>query len=168
MSEDPSHSQSVALEEQLSAYLDGELEEEGVRQVERMLASDPKVRETLQRMERTWEVLDELQDVEVDEHFTQSTLEMVAVAAESDVQRLQEEAPKRRRRMWLVAGTTLVGAAAAGFAAVALFWPNSNKKLIEDLPVLEHLDQYRQVRDFEFLEALRREGLFAEEDGDAE
>ena len=45
MSQDPNSTDSMALEEQLSAYLDGELDDEAAREVERMLASDPKVRE---------------------------------------------------------------------------------------------------------------------------
>jgi anti-sigma factor RsiW len=168
MAGDSLNADSTALEEQLSAYLDGELDDEAARSVERLLSTDPNVRRTLQRMERTWEVLDQLDDSEVDEHFTRSTLEMVAMAAEEDVQRQQEEAPRRRRRRWLVGGATLIAAALAGFLAVALFWPNPNEEVIENLPLLENLDEYRQIEDIEFLEGLYEAGLFVEEGGRGE
>jgi anti-sigma factor RsiW len=168
MSQDPNSTDSLTLEEQLSAYLDGELDDEAVREVERMLASDPKVRETLQRLERTWEILDKLDEAEVGEHFTQSTLKMVALAVEDDVQKQLQEAPKRRRRQWLVGGAGVTAAAAAGFVTVALLWPNPNKELLRDLPVLENLDQYRQIEDFDFLEGLYKEGLFVGEDEDGQ
>jgi anti-sigma factor RsiW len=168
MSQDPNSTDSVGLEEQLSAYLDGELDDEAAREVERMLASNPKVRETLQRLERTWEVLDKLEEADVGEQFTQSTLEMVAVAVEDDVQKQVQQAPKRRRRRWLVGSAGLMTAAAAGFLAVAVLWRNPNKDLIKDLPVLQNLDEYRQIEDFDFLEALYKEKLFLGEDEDGE
>jgi anti-sigma factor RsiW len=160
-----------ALEEQLVAYLDGELDDASSRRIEELLASDPNVRDTLEKLEGTWDLLDNLQRAHVDEVFTQSTLEMVAVAAADDVQKEQAEAPRRRRRRWLIAGAGMLGAGAAGFLAVFLFWPNPNRQLVEDLPVLERLDQYRQIDDVKFLELLleNREDLFpeaSEEEGD--
>ena len=166
MSKEPSSVDSASLEEQLSAYLDGELDDEATRQIEQRLACDPQIRKTLQDLERTWQILDTLDEAEVDESFTRSTLEMVAVAAEEDVQRQAAEAPRLRRRRVLVALTWLAGAAAVGFMAVALGWPNPNRQLLEDLPVVERLEQYRQIGDFEFLDALYREGMFVEEGND--
>ena len=127
-----------------------------------------KVRDTLKKLEGTWELLDKLERAHIDEVFTQSTLEMVAVAAADDVQQQEAQAPRRRRRRWLVAGAGFLAAAAAGFLAVALFWPNPNQQLLQDLPVLERLDQYRQIDDVEFLELLleNEEDLFGEEVGD--
>jgi len=166
MSNDPTSADPVAdaatLQEQLVAYLDGELDEEAGRQVEALLAANPKVREALMRLERTWDALDRLGGAEVDETFTQTTLEMVAVAAEDDVQKQQEEAPRKRRRRWLIGGGAVLAAGAAGFLCVMLFWPDPDQQLLEDLPVLENLDQYQQVESVEFLEMLYKKDLFPE------
>jgi len=158
MLHDPPQSDPTAggpsLEEQLVAYLDGELDDETSRRIEQLLATDPKVRETLERFEGTWDLLDSLGRADVDEVFAQSTLEMVAVAAAEDVERDRAETPKRRRRQWRIATATAVVFGLAGFVSVALFWPNPNDRLLADLPVLVHLDAYRQIDDFRFLESL--------------
>jgi len=171
MSHDPANTDPAAertsMEEQLVAYLDGELDDDASRRVEELLASDPKVRETLERFEGTWELLDKLERADVDEVFTRSTIEMVAVAAADDVQQQQAEAPRRRRQWRLAAGAGMLAAGAAGFLVVWLFKPSPNKELLDDLPVLERLDQYRQIDDFEFLELLlaNEKELFPEETG---
>jgi len=172
MSHDPANvdptADQAALEEQLVAYLDGELDDEGVRRVEELLATDSKVRERLERFEGTWDLLDHLEQAHLDEVFTRTTLEMVAVAAADDVQQQQDQAPRLRRKRWLIGSTGVLAAGLAGFLAVFLFWPDPNQQLLRDLPVLERLDQYRQIDDFHFLELLleNQEDLFAAEDTD--
>ena len=85
---DPHDQLDPAIQEQLVAYLDGELDADASRRVEEWLANDPRVRAALQRLDRTWELLDELETPLVRDGFTQTTLEMVAVAAAKDVERL--------------------------------------------------------------------------------
>ena len=60
----------------------------------------------------------------------------------------------------------MFAALAAGFLAVMLFAPDPNRQLLQDLPVLENLDEYRQIGDIEFLRMLRDQGLFAKESGE--
>jgi hypothetical protein len=126
------------------------------------------VRDTLEKLDGTWAMLDDLQRAHLDEVFTHSTVEMVAVAAADDAESLRAEIPRRRRRRWAVGSAGVFGAAAAGFLAFTLFWPSPNEQLLKDLPVLENLDEYRQIGDFEFLTRLleEKEELFAEEGGD--
>lgn len=152
----------AVADEQLVAYLDGELDDEASRHIEALLASDRRLRQQLGRLEQTWEALDELDRPEVDEQFAQTTLEMVAVAAEEDVQRQQEEAPRKKRRRWLLNSTCLAMAAVVGFLVVFLSWPDANRKLLDDLPVLEHLDQYQQIDNIDFLRRLDQQHLFRE------
>lgn len=157
---------SVALEERLVAYLDGELDEKETAQVEELLAGDPQAREALMRLDRTWSLLDQLDRARLAEAFTRTTLEMVAVVAEEDVRQWQAGATARRVRRGLVAGGSLLAAALAGFLAVAVFRPDPNRNLLEDLPVLEDLDEFRQIDDIEFLTMLHEQGLFAKDAAD--
>lgn len=163
----PADASSNSLEEDLVAYLDGELDDEASRRIEQLLSRDAQVRMKLQHLERTWHLLDHLDRAEPEEAFTRTTLEMVAVAAEEDLVETRAALPRRRRRRWLVGGASLLVAAAAGFLLVATVRPNPNRQLLEDLPILENLDPYRQVEELAFLRLLAREGLFAPADAPA-
>lgn len=158
---------SAMLDEQLVAYLDGELDEQGSRLVEEMISANPRLRRRMDRLGKAWELLDQLEPAQVGDTFTQTTLEIVAVAAEEDAEQLHAETPRLRRRQWLRAGGSLVAAAAAGFLAVALLWPDPDGQWLRDLPVLENLDEYRQIDNIEFLRMLCDEGMFTvREDAD--
>jgi anti-sigma factor RsiW len=158
--------QRQTLENQLVPYLDGELDEEARRLIDRRLAVEPELRDALGRLERTWDMLDGLERSSVEDTFTQSTLEMVSLAAAEDVRQELAEAPRRRRRQWLVVSTSLLAAASAGFLITAMLRPNPNRELLENLPVLENLDRYSEINDIDFLRLLAAEDLFPAEDDD--
>jgi ferric-dicitrate binding protein FerR (iron transport regulator) len=155
--------ENSSLDEQLVAYLDGELSPEESRSIEALLASQPEVRRKLQGLERSWELLDQLAPTPIDEAFTRSTMEMVAIAAADEVALSQAALPRVRRRRWLLGACGTLVAAGLGFVTGILLWPDPNRHLLEDLPVLQHLDEYRQVQDFRLLKRLADEHLFDEE-----
>jgi len=161
MSDEPAEAAPVP-EEQLVAYLDGELAPEESRRVEEMLASDAEAQEALRWLDGTWEMLDRLDRQEADEETARSTLEMIAAAAEEEVARVRSAAPGRRARRWGLAAGALVAASLAGFLAVSWLAPGANRQLLEDLPVLENLDAYLEVDDIEFLRELNRQQVFAD------
>lgn len=154
-------------DEDLIAYLDGELEDSACRWIEKLLMTDPAIRRRLQELERTWELLEKLDEPVADDRLTRSTLEMVAVEAAREV---QETAPLRGRGFWVRWLCTLGGllaASALGFAG-GWFWAvDPDRQLLEDLPLLENLDCYRQIDDFSFLKGLQERGFFQEDRADA-
>ena len=186
MSYDPA-GDSAQLREELVSYLDGELDAEQSRRIEERAAAEPDARRMLEELDRTWHMLDALDAPATSEDFTRTTLEMVALAAAEDVQKAQAEAPRRHLRARLRAAAGLVGAAAAGFLIVAglIFQsehtalprgnaattfhvatslvPDPNAQLLQDLPILENLDQYRETNGVDFLHALNDGKLFAED-----
>ncbi len=164
--EDEPDFEPTPLQEELNAYLDGELDAEATRRIEQLLADDPQVRDELHRLERAWAMLDRLPRVEVGDTFTNTTVEMVALVAAGDLKQAQDALPRVRRRRWIARAGMLAVAAAFGFAAFTLYWPNPDKQLVRDLPVLENLDQYRQADNIGFLRMLEKEKLFAEETDD--
>ena len=123
MSQEPVNAET-SIEEQLVAYLDGELDNESCRRIEELLAVDPDVRRKLHWLEQTWEILDELDTAPVGEDFTRTTMQMVALAAEEDVRKAAEAAPRRRRRAWLLTGLGMLAAGVAGFAIFVVAAPN--------------------------------------------
>lgn len=151
------------MDEQLVAYLDGELDDESSRQIEQRLTSDSTLRDQLTQLERAWNALDELEQVEVDEGFTKTTIEMVALAAEEEHQQEEAQRPARQLRRWLIGSAGLAAACLAGFVGVWGFSPDDNQQLIKDLPIIEKLDEYQQIDDIEFLLLLHEKKLFAAE-----
>jgi len=161
---DPSPSTDTLIE-QLSAYLDGELDPVASREVESLLARDEQARRELQRLERAWALLDQLPRADLTGQFTRNTVEMIAV-------REAEELGQGRRGSntlrWLLRASAAAGvaiAASLGFVAARDWLDRDNRALLDDLPVIERLDAYRQVDDVELLRELRKQGLFAKAEG---
>jgi hypothetical protein len=144
------------MRERLVAYLDGELDAQTARQVEELVAREPRVERELRQLERAWQVLDRLPHAEVDPSFTRSTVEMVALAVED------EQRPPagigRLRAAWPL--LVLLLAAAAGFSGARL-WSDANGQLVHDLPIIENLEAYRQTPSIDFLRRLAKEPPFA-------
>ncbi len=154
------------VEDELSAYLDGELDAEGVRRVEERLARDADYHRQLQEMERAWGLLDRLPRASVGEEFTKTTLEMVALSAAEDAREVTRQLPRQRQRQRLAGVISMVAALLVGFAIGNQVWPDPNEQLLRDLPLLENLDLYYQADDIEFLRMLDEKHLFDE--GDSE
>ncbi|MFV1964863.1 MAG: anti-sigma factor [Pirellulaceae bacterium] len=149
--------------DQLVAYLDGELTPEASQAFERRLSEDPDLRRQLQLHQQTWDLLDAIPRVEVNETFTQTTVEMIAVSMEGEVQNIQHRQEVKHRYYWLAGSSGAVLACALGFFVMSSFLAAPNRQLVEDLPVIENLDAFRSAQSVDFLRALKREGLFVAE-----
>src|SRR5437763_1379521 len=159
-------SQFALLDEELVAYLDGQLDPESARQVEQRLASEEPARRRLQQLAQSWDMLDQLPHAMADETFTRSTVQMVAVAAEQELTAQQAVEPQRRRRRWLFAAALALLAGSCGFVAVAKLWTDPNEQLLRDLSTIENVEAYHQVGDIDFLHKLNDEGLFSDDASD--
>ncbi len=153
-------------EELLVAYLDGELDEQTIGQVQRSLETDPELRRQLESLSGAWAMLDELQQPQVKTDFTESTLEVVALGAQSDIDQSRPSGPLGRLGRYLTVPAGLFAACFLGFICVVLFRPDPNRQLLEDLPVVQRLDEYRQIDSVEFLQELRKSKLFSEDPSD--
>ena len=91
---------------------------------------------------------------------------MVALAAEQEFRAQQAAAPRQRRWRGLWGGAAALVAGLVGFYAVAKVWTDPNQELLRDLPVIEHLEVYRQAGDFDFVRRLNDEGLFTDDAAD--
>src|SRR3954470_23257179 len=109
------NSNDETLDEELTAYLDGELPPDSAKRVESLLAGDEKARSRLAELAASWDLLDQLPRATVDDLFTRTTVEMVAVAAESEI--AAATAPAKRRMQWISGGVAAALAALVGFAA---------------------------------------------------
>lgn len=140
--------------DELVAYLDGELSAEACRQVERRLASDADYRRRLTEFEQAWTALEALPQTEVADDFARTTIEMVTVAAERDAttESTARATVDRRQSYWLAAVGMAI--AVAAFALGRVVWPNPNRALVADLPVIANLDVLTQVGSVDYLRGL--------------
>jgi anti-sigma factor RsiW len=171
MQEDPVLKDSVLtdedrIQEELVAFLDGELDSESQDQVEHRLRTDRAYRQKLKELQAAWDLLDELPRVEATESFTQTTVKMVALTGEAEA--LTVERQLLRRRWGSVA--TLAGAVLAalglGYAVMLQRLDEPNQRLVQDLPVIENMDLYRIADSVDFLRSLDDASLFDEEQND--
>lgn len=150
---------------ELVAYLDGELDESASAEIERLIASDERVRHEADLLTRSFELLEVLPRERASDTFTVQTMATVRV---SDAQTRQHD--ERRRTRWLsrkaaayggwAAGVAL--ALVAGFLVTSRWIPDESRLLIEDLPVIQNLDMYTEVESVDFLRELQQSGLFDE------
>src|SRR5215470_17672255 len=103
MSNAPSNPENLdQLDEQLVSYLDGELPPNEARQIEDLLSRDGTARSRLNELASSWDMLDQLPRATVDELFTRTTVEMVALDAEGEIAKRVVDAPARRKRRFLM------------------------------------------------------------------
>jgi anti-sigma factor RsiW len=139
----------------LVAYLDGELAEAESRAIATKLAHSATARREVEALEKTWDLLEYLPRPKPSEEFTARTL--------TEVQRADLEGGQFHSKLWQTTRRALRGAVwtlagllafGIGYAAMQWAWPNPTERLTRDLPIAEHLDEYRDVGTFEFLKEL--------------
>jgi hypothetical protein len=167
MNNDQPQPDGPGLDEDLVAYLDGELDDATSKRLEERLANDESARQRLRALAVSWDLLDHLPRSATDESFTRTTVELIAVEARKDVEAEQAAIPTRKRRRWI--GGIIAGLAAAmiGFVAVIVAWPDENERLLRDLPIVQNFELYDvtpEIDGIKFLQDLESKELFV---GDA-
>lgn len=156
-----------SLGEELVAYLDGELDVERRRSVEEHLSTNSDLRKKLKELQQAWDLLDELPRDHVDDSFARSTVEMVAIQMESEIEEKTRRAARWRIIAWVTALSLVLLACGAGFWVTYSNLSRENRQVVRDLPILENLDAYQNVGSIDFLRSLEKEGLFRDEESDA-
>jgi anti-sigma factor RsiW len=151
--------------ENLTAYLDGELEEKLAAEIEHKLTRSEVARREVDILSRTWDMLSLLPRTNVAADFSQKTM---AIAKQAEGPALLD-----RSKQWLVHGRRaaflaawaagICVAAAVGFRITNQWVPDESRLLVEELPIIENLDSYREIGDVEFLQQLRRTHVFDQE-----
>jgi anti-sigma factor RsiW len=145
----------------LAAYIDGELTETESRAIATKLSLSPTARREMESLRKAWELLEFLPRPKASPIFSERTLTSVR-ALES-----RAGAWDRTAGAWLahagkLAVCLFVAAAALGmgFALTRWAWPDPAARMVRDLSLAEHLDEYKEVGSFEFLEELARSKEF--------
>jgi anti-sigma factor RsiW len=152
---------SVAERDNLVAYLDGELNEAESRVLASKLTRSVSGRREKEALERTWELLDHLPRPEAPEEFASRTVSQAEGLGAGDEQ-LARVAGRTARIVVRVAVCLGIAAATVGvaYAGVRWLWPDPTGRLARELPLAEHLEEYREVGTFDFLEQLDQSPAF--------
>jgi anti-sigma factor RsiW len=155
---------SAEQRENLVAYLDGELDEPGTQEVEQVLAESPVARHEVDMLSRTWDLLAVLPGAKASEDFSRKTLTSIR-AAEGTRTSIDGDAVSRQIRRTVVLSAAVVLLAICGVAAfrgMKSVVPNEADLLLRDFDVIEHLDEYQEIGDIEFLRTLKSKRTLAE------
>ena len=148
---------------ELVAYLDGELPEQDADRVEQLLLTNPPLRRNAETLDRTWQLLNSLEEATASGEFTQKTLASIStVSAGSDADKATDRRWSLKKHMpWPVVTRGLIWCL-AGFLACSAGLLLSRKARRErtdptDAQILKDLDLYHQypklwrIPDVEFL-----------------
>ncbi len=152
----------------LTAYLDGELDEDAAQALEAKLSQDPAARAEVEELRQAWTMLDYLPRPTPSVSFTHRTMEKLSVerrATETGRVPARAGAAWLRPLGWVAA---LLLAALLGWSLSQRIWkpaPDPDEPLVRHLPIIEKWRSYELVDDVEFLRALDEPDLFGDELG---
>jgi hypothetical protein len=139
------------IDEQLVAYLDGELHADEVRLLEQKLGADDSLRARLRELQNGWDMLDELPLASSSTELLETTIRMAAIegsaAAPGKVlkQRLSRVA-------WIAIATACCFVLGIGLMKVRDYL--RYQKQLRDLPIALHLDALLHASDLELMRKL--------------
>jgi hypothetical protein len=150
----------------LTAYLDGELDDAAAREIEQVLSNSEVARHDVDMLSRTWDLLGVLPTVKASEEFSRKTLSMVRGAEKPSSLALSPAARRNVRRGVTLAvwGAGLAACGLVAFLATYRWMPNEADQLLDDFDILVRLDDYTEIGDGKFLKTLQSKGTFADED----
>jgi anti-sigma factor RsiW len=139
----------------LVAFVDGELPEAHSRLISTKLTHSATARREVEMLQKTWELLDHLPRPQATEQFSEKTISHIRRLEMKDhswepVVALWSGRLARVMVYLLLAAVSL----GAGFAFTRWVWPDPTKRLVQDLTLAEHLEEYLEVGSFEFLKEL--------------
>lgn len=146
------------IRENLVAYLDGELDEDGTLDVERTLTESAEIRLEVEALSKTWDLLGELPSVESSKEFTERTLASIQTASVPELTKPQFGPQIRRNILWASLVVGLVGSAVFGYWMTNRGIPDQTDPLLKNLPVIQKLDVYEEVGNVEYLNELEQLG----------
>jgi hypothetical protein len=147
----------------LVAYVDGELPEAHSRSIATKLTQSATARREVEMLQKTWELLDHLPRPQVTGQFSEKTISYIR-RLELQGRSWEPAVAVWSARIARAMAYVVIGIMCAGFgyAATRWVWPDPTARLVQDLTLAEHLDEYLEVGSFEFLQELADSQKFAE------
>jgi anti-sigma factor RsiW len=151
---------------ELTAYLDGELDDRASQEIEARISRDPALRAEAEALKKTWELLDYLPHAEPSAGFTHKTLERLTVR---DLQKARRSAGRSRYWGAIAWAAAVLVAVGAGVWASSWIWPapsprpaaatgptraDVDAQIVRDLDVVKRKRLYQHADDIDFARKL--------------
>lgn len=145
------------IDEQLVAYLDGELESQERDELEKRLGSDGQLRLRLRTLQRGWEMLENLPQVAPSPNLLETTIRMAAMEATGPI---ADPNASSRSRFFKSRGFTLVAASVAALLVGVLgakAWEQIRfRRQLQQLPVAMRVEGYLHGSDLAWMRELAK------------
>ena len=151
---------SVPLYEEISSYLDNEMDDEEKKAFETKLAADPNLKAQVDDARATWNVLGSLDNSEPECDLIEPTVNLLNSEAKTELQEL--EAKEKRNRFALRLGEVAAALIMflCGYAIFSLFFPDVEQRREKDFRVVARLPLLEAAGSYQFLQELVKSGLF--------
>lgn len=146
--------------EEIVAYLDGEADDASADSLEQQMARDPSVRREIDSLQRAWDMLELLDMPKPNSDFSRQTVQLATQSIKA------ESLPVIKKRRWIIPALWTSGV----ILSFGVGWfltmgrPSDERRVNEELPILEKLDAYRATGDVEFLKRLKKENVLDQMD----
>ena len=138
-------------DEALVAYLDGELAAEQVQLIDSQIATNPDLRNRINQLRMTWDMLDELPVEPPSPRFAETTLEMAAISTAAEPQSLWAQLAKNAGRIVVFLLPLLF---LGGYFSSQYAQHRADRQLLRDLPILVDLRSLANIDSLEWLDVL--------------
>lgn len=138
-------------DESLVAYLDGELTADLVQQIDTQIATNPDLRNRINQLRMTWDMLDELPAEPPNPRFAETTLEMAAIATATEPQSLWTKVTQNAGRSAVFLLPLLF---LGGYFSTQYSQHRADRQLLRDLPILVDLRSFANIDSLEWLDTL--------------
>ncbi len=153
---------STEIRDSLVAYLDNELDDDETAKIDHLLTRNAVARHEVEALTRVWDLLDVLPKVSASREFSEKTLATIRFQPASITKPIESFAWFEAIKTWLqrgLAAIVIASLAYAGFQVSQRLVPDRNRQLLEELPLIERLDLYREAGSSEFVKELRASHL---------
>ncbi len=158
-----SHRLTTEQRENLIAYIDGELEQETMRDIEKTLADNPVATHEVDVLKKTWSMLDYLERPEASEKLIEQTLTSIQVYRTGE--KFALPAWWNQAKQGMISVTSVAGillAAYLGYVASAELIPSPANEIAKDLQVIEKYDELQEIGSLAYLNLIKKNNLVDE------
>ena len=153
----------ATIDEEIVAYLDGELDTEAIARVERRLSEDATYRAARASFSTPG-------ICSITSAAPRRTTSLSKAPWPWSPSRPSKRLTRRKcascagkNSAWLAVAAVALVSIASGYAVLYRGMTRGDRNLVRDLPVIEHVDEYLNIDDISFLKQLEQENLFAAE-----